>query len=75
MLRRTDKTISCGLNACLKLISSSLTSGNSQKMKRKMTNKVSTIVMGYETSKLFTSDTNLERGNAQRERWKIATTC
>ena len=32
-------------------------------------------VMGYETSKLFTSDTNLERGNAQRERWKIATTC
>ena len=33
------------------------------------------LVMGYETSKLFTSDTNLERGKAQRERWKIATTC
>ena len=32
-------------------------------------------VMGYETSKLITSDTDLERGNAQRERWKIATTC
>ena len=32
-------------------------------------------VIGYETSKLFTSDTNLERGNAQRERRKIATTC
>ena len=33
------------------------------------------IVMGYETSKLITSDTDLERGNAQRERRKIATTC
>ena len=33
------------------------------------------IVMGYETSKLITSDTDLERGNAQRERWKIVTTC
>ena len=32
-------------------------------------------VMGYETSKLITSDTDLERGNAQRERRKIATTC
>ena len=32
-------------------------------------------VIGYETSKLITSDTDLERGNAQRERWKIATTC
>ena len=30
------------------------------------------IVMGYETSKLIRSDTDLERGNAQRERWKIA---
>ena len=30
--------------------------------------------MGYETSKLITSDTDLEMGNAQRERWKIATT-
>ena len=34
-----------------------------------------TPVMGYETSKLITSDTDLERGNAQRERRKIATTC
>ena len=32
-------------------------------------------VMGYETSKFITSDTDLERGNAQRERRKIATTC
>ena len=32
-------------------------------------------VMGYETSKLITSDTDLERGNAQHGRWKIATTC
>ena len=32
-------------------------------------------VMGYQTSKLITSDTDPERGNAQRERWKIATTC
>ena len=35
----------------------------------------SSRVIGYETSKLITSDTDLERGNAQRERWKIATTC
>ena len=33
------------------------------------------FVMGYETSKLITSDTDLEKGNAQRERRKIATTC
>ena len=31
--------------------------------------------MGYETSKLITSDTDLERRNAQRERRKIAATC
>ena len=32
-------------------------------------------VIGYETSKLITSDTDLEMGNTQRERWKIGTTC
>ena len=33
------------------------------------------IVIGYGTSKLITSDTDLEMGNAQRERWMIATMC
>ena len=42
---------------------------------RHNTNRVLITVMGYETCKLITSDTDLERGNAQRERWKIATTC
>ena len=41
----------------------------------KTKSRFASIVMGYETSKLITSDTDLERGNAQRERWKIATTC
>ena len=40
-----------------------------------ITNRILKDVMGYETSKLITSDTDLERGNAQRERRKIATTC
>ena len=44
MLERTDKTISCDiLNAFPRLISLSLISGAFQKIKRKMTNKVSMI--------------------------------
>ena len=44
-------------------------------LKRFSADSIGFTVMSYETSKLITSDTDLERGNAQRERWKIATTC